>query len=211
MLWIKLWFTKTPPFNISTTATKMDFPAYDITCSICQSITMQSERYMEKRVSVKWRENCWFKAWITNLRTLWMDKWARWKLTQDWQKVVSNRSFYLIMPNLVTQLNKNLHSPKLHLQCDHIKTDTRKCYVWICLGTTSMQVNHSKLIIDLKNGNLAELAFKKNLTNPPLKPTKTEPSFMQKDSCSPLGQRVMSANLLFVLAPRMESSYTHSR
>ena len=75
--------------------------------------------------------------------------------------------------------------------------------------------------IDLKNSNFGYAGFQEKFKTPPLKPTKTEPSFLEAQltpyktmyafSCSPTGQGVMPINLFPVIAPRMEPSYTHSR
>jgi len=61
----------------------------------------------------------------------------------------------------------------------------------------------------------------RKIWHPPVKPTKTKPSFRKLNSppakvgmlfChSPPGQGIMSTNLLPVIAPRMKPSYTHSR
>ena len=90
-------------------------------------------------------------------------------------------------------------------------------YVWICPATTSIPVYKSKHIFDLKNSNFgcAGHGFQEKFDTPPLKPispvseSSTHPlQTTYAFSHSPQGQGVMPINLLPVIAPRMEPSYT---
>ena len=92
-------------------------------------------------------------------------------------------------------------------------------YVWICPATTSIPVYKPKHIFDLKNSNFgcAGHGFQEKFDTPPLKPispvseSSTHPlQTTYAFSHSPQGQGVMPINLLPVIAPRMEPSYTHS-
>ena len=55
-------------------------------------------------------------------------------------------------------------------------------YVWICPGTTSIPVYKPKHTFDLKNSNFGYAGFQEKFDTPPLKPTKTEPSFRKLNS-----------------------------
>ena len=75
-------------------------------------------------------------------------------------------------------------------------------------------------IFKTESSNFGYAGFQEKFDTPPLKPTNTEPSFQKAQltpykttyafSRSPPGQGVMPTNLLPVIAPRMEPSYTHS-
>ena len=52
----------------------------------------------------------------------------------------------------------------------------------MCLGTTSIPVYRPKHTFDLKNSNFACAGFQEKFDTPPLKPTKTEPSFRKLNS-----------------------------
>ena len=94
---------------------------------------------------------------------------------------------------------------------------------WTCCCSTivlhTIPVYRPKHTFELKNSHFACAGFQEKFDTPPLKPTKTEPSFRKLNSPPtklhyafsrlPPGQGVMPTNLLPVIAPRMEPSYTH--
>ena len=54
--------------------------------------------------------------------------------------------------------------------------------MWICPGTTSIPVYRPKHTFVLKNSNFGCASFQVKFVTPPLKPTKTEPSFRKLNS-----------------------------
>ena len=112
----------------------------------------------------------------------------------------------------------NVPSPMCPLFGGFIVKTVRMDLSWDHFNS-SLQAKHT---FDLKNSNFGYAGFQEKFDTPPLKQTKTAWAQFQKNqltpyktryafSRSPPGQGVMPTNLLPVIAPRMEPSYTHSR
>ena len=123
---------------------------------------------------------------------------------------------------LVPQLKlKFAPSPSLHPMSDHIintHTNQVKTLRMDCPGNTSIPLYRPKRTFDLKTVICLCWVIKKKLTHrhpnqPKLSPVQFTPrpyKIMYAFSHSLPGQGLMPTNLLPVIVPRMEPSYTHS-
>ena len=147
--------------------------------------------------------------------------------SQDSQKIGPNCFLCLIMPIFspsaiikICTLSK-APPPVWPHHHQHTHKSSKNFTYGLVLGTTSIPVYKPKHKFDLKKSNLAVLAFKKNSTHlhsnqPKLKPVSESSTHSLRNYVCffPLTSRpgsYMPTNLLPVIAPRMEPSYTLSR